>query len=344
MMEQSCGGRILRSRFELGAAPERLDRFLAEAHPDLSRSQIKKLIEDGRVTLEGAAVKASHRLRGGELLLIDLPEPAPTELLPQSIPLKILFEDSDLVVIDKPAGLVVHPAAGHADGTLVNALLHHCEDLSGIGGELRPGIVHRLDKGTSGVLVVTKNDATHRSLSDQFRIHSITRRYIALVFGLPDGQRGRIESELGRHPGDRKRMASVTRGGRRAVTHWRVLRRYEQDGLSLLELSLETGRTHQIRVHLSENRLPIAGDPVYTNPARPRQLRDETLRGFITGLHRQALHARLLGFTHPGRQCRMEFASPPAEDLARLLAWLDHKYGYEASAVPGPPPRKEVSS
>ncbi len=333
MSEPDCASRKREFCFEFGQSPERIDRFLVEVLPDLSRSQIKRLIDDGIVTLGGNPVKASHKLKGGDLLQLELPEITPTEVVAQDIPLNILYEDADLIVVDKPAGLVVHPAAGHADGTLVNALLYHCSDLAGIGGELRPGIVHRLDKGTSGVMVATKNDATHQGIGEQFRVHSINRRYVALVHGLPDLESGRIETQLGRHPVDRKRMASVSKGGRRALTHWKVLHRYDQDCLSLMELRLETGRTHQIRVHLSENKLPVAGDPVYTRSTRLRQIVDTAVRARVACLQRQALHARLLGFIHPRTGQYMEFTSELPQDMAQLIAALDKKYDFEQNTV-----------
>ena len=198
---------------------------------------------------------------GGEALEVTLPEPAPVEALPEEIPLCVLYEDRHLIVIDKPAGMVVHPAPGHQGGTLVNALLHHCRDLAGIGGELRPGIVHRLDKDTSGVMVAAKDDATLHGLARQFKAHSITRRYWALVHGLVPSDAGTVDQAIGRHTTDRKKMSGRSRSGRRAVTHWRVLRRYDSDRLTLVELRLETGRTHQIRVHFSEMNFPIVGDP-----------------------------------------------------------------------------------
>jgi 23S rRNA pseudouridine1911/1915/1917 synthase len=311
--------------FARGRAPERLDRFLAENLPELSRSQLKKLIDDGRALLNGKPVKAGAKLKGGEKLVVSLPEPTPTEAVSEEIPLNILYEDHLLVVVDKPAGMVVHPAPGHYQGTLVNALLHHCKDLSGIGGELRPGIVHRLDKDTSGVMVATKNDTAHNHLARQFKDHSIKRCYVALVHGLWPENRGTVDSPIGRHPTQRKKMSSASRTGRRAVTHWRVLQRFEQDRLTLVELTLETGRTHQIRVHLSEMQRPLVGDPVYGNAGRTRSIKDPELRRLIADLGRQALHARLLGFIHPESGARLEFSSPLPEDMQAILDYLEQR-------------------
>jgi 23S rRNA pseudouridine1911/1915/1917 synthase len=308
-----------------GRAPERLDQFLAVCLPELTRSQLKRLCDEGLVLLDGGPAKAGTRLRGGETVAVSVPEPTAVETLPQAIPLVVLYEDRHLIVIDKPAGLVVHPAPGHREGTLVNALLHHCRDLAGVGGELRPGIVHRLDKDTSGVMVATKDDATHNHLAAQFKRHSINRRYVALVYGIVPRDAGTVESAIGRHPTDRKKMSSQARSGRRAVTHWRVLKRFERDRLTLVELTLETGRTHQIRVHFSEMNLPIVGDPVYGNRSRANTVADPELRRRLQQLTRQALHARLLGFVHPATGDYMEFESPPPPELGDIVAYLDRR-------------------
>lgn len=325
--------------FPFGRSTERLDRFLADQLPELSRSQLKILIDDGRVRLGGQSVKAGLRLKGGEAVTVEIPPPEPAAARPQDLPLTILYEDSRLIVVDKPAGLVVHPAAGHREGTLVNALLHHCRDLAGIGGELRPGIVHRLDKDTSGVMVATKDDAAHQHLAAQFKVHSITRRYLALIHGLPTAASGTIDLPIGRHPLQRKKMSTQSRAGRRAVTHWRVLRRYAADGLTLVELTLETGRTHQIRVHLSESRMPVVGDPVYGGSQRGKALADPLLRAMVRALGRQALHARLLGFSHPESGAYLEFQSPLPPELAEIVAYLDNKY-----RLPADPARQALSS
>jgi 23S rRNA pseudouridine1911/1915/1917 synthase len=317
---------IRRFTFEPGRSAERLDRFLADCLPELTRSQVKRLVDDGRVLLRGAPAKAGEKLKGGEALAVTLPEAVSAEALPEEIPLRILYEDRHLVVIDKPAGMVVHPAPGHQGGTLVNALLHHCRDLAGIGGELRPGIVHRLDKDTSGVMVAAKDDASLNALARQFKAHSINRRYLALVHGLVPADRGTVDKPIGRHTTERKKMSGKTRSGRRAVTHWRVLRRFDKERLTLVELSLETGRTHQIRVHFSEMNHPVVGDPVYGSSGRAQALTDPELRQRLLALHRQALHARVLGFIHPATGTYMEFESPLPEDLREILDYLDRKY------------------
>lgn len=308
------------------AAGERLDRYLAEQLPDLTRSQIKRLIEDGQVSITGVAVKAGLKLRGGETVGIFLPAPEPVDALPEAIPLAILYEDPHLIVINKPAHMVVHPAPGHRGGTLVNALLHHCRDLSGIGGMLRPGIVHRLDKDTSGVMVATKDDQTHQQLARQFKAHTIQRRYRALVHGLVQSQQGTIDQPIGRHPAQRLKMSSSTRHGRRAVTHWQVLRRYDRDRLTLLDLKLETGRTHQIRVHLAEMNLPVVGDPLYGRAGMARGMADARLRKLIEALDRQFLHAWQLGFVHPQSGGEMEFRAPLPMELQGVIDYLETKY------------------
>jgi 23S rRNA pseudouridine1911/1915/1917 synthase len=319
--------------FSPGRVPERLDRFLAEVFPEATRSQLKRLIDEGQVLLAGAPVKPGLKLRGGERLSVNLPEPVQVEARPENIPLTILYEDAHLIVVDKPAGLVVHPAPGHQGGTLVNALLHHCQDLAGIGGSLRPGIVHRLDKETSGVLVATKDDATHNGLARQFKHHTINRRYLALVYGVVEANSGTVDRAIGRHPTERKKMSSSSRSGRRAVTHWQVRQRFSADRLTLLELGLETGRTHQIRVHLSELGFPVVGDPVYGRSGRLRTIGDPRLLTLLSRLQRQFLHARLLGFVHPVTATYMEFESPLPEELAGILSYLEAKY--RAAAPPG---------
>lgn len=305
---------------------ERLDLFLGGELPGVSRAQIKRLIDEGLVLVDGETSKAAARLRGGEEIVISLPEPQPANAQPEAIPLRVLYEDSDLIVIDKLAGMVVHPAAGHAGGTLVNALLHHCEDLSGIGGELRPGIVHRLDKDTSGVMVATKNDATHLALAAQFKAHSVNRRYLALLHGILSPATGKIDSAIGRHPNHRLKMSSEGRQTKAAVTHWRVNRVFAADQLTLVELKLETGRTHQIRVHFSELNMPLVQDPLYGGRVRTGSLQDAVLKKLALQLPGQALHARLLGFVHPRNQKYLEFTSEPPPVFTQLLDYLEKKY------------------
>lgn len=312
--------------FPSGRSPERLDRFLDQECPDLSRSQLKRLIDDGQVRVDGQPAKAGLKLKGGEVLRVEVPPPAPLEAQPEAIDIPILYQDADLVVIDKPAGLVVHPAAGHGGGTLVNALLHHCGDLAGVGGALRPGIVHRLDKDTSGVMVVAKNDAAHQHLAAQFKAHTIERRYVALVHGVVQCTSGSVDRPIGRHTTQRKKMSSQTRAGRRAVTHWTVQKRYDRDRLTLVELRLETGRTHQIRVHFSEMNLPLVADPVYGAAGRSNSLTDNRLRSLVQKLSRQFLHARSLGFIHPRTGETLRFDSPLPPELQTILDYLDAKY------------------
>ena len=298
-------------------AGRRLDSALSVL-AGVPRSQARRWIEQGCVTVDGAPGRAAQRVRAGEAVEAEPPEPTPLSLEPEPIPLVVLMEDADLIVVDKPPGLVVHPAPGHPRGTLVNALLHRCHDLAGIGGVLRPGIVHRLDRGTSGVLVAAKNDLAHRHLAEQFRAHTIERIYLALVRGVPGADTGGAEGAIGRHPRDRKRMAVQARGGRAAATRWRVLRRFPGSGASLLEVRPESGRTHQIRVHLAAAGLPILGDPVYG------RRRAAPARGVLAALalERPALHASVLGFRHPRSGECLRFEAPLPADLAAALDQL----------------------
>lgn len=295
----------------------RLDQVLSRLLPDHSRSSLARLIDEGLIAISGrTAVRKSTPVSPGDEITVTIPPPAPAGVAPQEIPLRILHQDQDLAVIDKPAGLVIHPAAGHADGTLVNALLHHVSDLSGIGGELRPGIVHRLDKETSGVLVIAKNDTAHRALALMWNTESVTKEYLALVYGAPKPPAGRIEKPIGRDPRDRKRMGVVSKG-RPAMTRYETLEplRY----VSLLRCTLETGRTHQIRVHLKAIGHPVVGDPVYSGP-QWKGIPDKRLQKAIASFPRQALHARLLRFPHPRTGELMTFEAEIPEDLATLLA------------------------
>ncbi len=303
---------MLRFIVDGSLAGERLDVALA-AVAGVSRAQARRWIDLGRVRVNGEACRPAQKVREGDGLEADPPDPEPSVLVPEPIPLEILFEDEDLIVIDKQAGMVVHPAPGHATGTLVHALLHHCRDLAGIGGIERPGIVHRLDRGTSGVLVVAKNDAAHEGLAEQFRDHSIGRIYRALVRGCPGVDTGRVDRPIGRHPRDRKRMSVRTRSGREARTNWSVLRRFPRAQMSWLEIRPETGRTHQIRVHLSAVGLPLVGDPVYGRRSNRRK----------SLLERPALHAACLSFRHPVSGEELSFEAPLPQDLRELLATLE---------------------
>ena len=295
----------------------RLDAYLAAA-AGLSRSAAAKLIAEGCVTLNGAPAEKNARLSPGDEIVYDIPAPRPVEALPQDIPLDIVYEDGDLLVINKPSGMVVHPAAGNPDGTLVNALLHHCAgQLSGIGGELRPGIVHRIDKDTSGLLVVAKTDAAHRALAADLAVHDVKRTYHALVRGGFREDSGTVEMPIGRHPSDRKKMAVLRHGeghAREAVTHFRVLARY--GAVSYLELELETGRTHQIRVHMAAIGHPLLGDPVYGAAPLPFEKKHAHL------LDGQCLHAKELSFRHPITGKDMHFSCELPSNFKRLLALL----------------------
>ena len=311
-------------------AGARLDRFLADAladaPADLSRSRIKALLQDGLVSKDGATITdPSHRVKPGERYAVRLPAPVSARAEPQEIPLLIVYEDDDLLVVDKPAGLVVHPGPGQPDKTLVNALLAHCGDsLSGVGGVKRPGIVHRLDKDTSGLMVVAKNDAAHHALAAQFADRTVDRAYLAVVWGIPTPLTGRIEGNIGRHPRQRKRMAVVADGrGKPAATNYRVEERFG-DAASLIECKLESGRTHQIRVHLGHIGHPLIGDPVYgrRTPARTRALPPETAE-FVRDFGRQALHARVIGFDHPVTGKRLKFESALPHDMATLIRRLE---------------------
>ena len=299
------------STFEAESAG-RLDAVLAQSLPDVSRARCTALVKEGQVTVDGQVVKKpSLKVRAGQVLGVTVPEPEPVDAQPEDLPVSIVYQDADLVVIDKGAGMVVHPAPGHTGGTLVNALLHHIDDLSGIGGQLRPGIVHRLDKGTSGLMVVAKNDRAHQHLAAQFADHSAGRTYWALCLGEPRDLQGTVRSELGRHPRDRTRIVSVERGGRPAVTHWWA--RGRVNGQSWIECRLETGRTHQVRVHLCESGWPLLGDPLYRTRQQPRLEVRELLPS-----DRPLLHAVALALTHPTSGERLELTAAPPEDWATV--------------------------
>ena len=312
-------------------AAGRLDKALATAFPGVSRARFQALIADGAVSVEGIAVTEARRaVRAGDLLGVHLPEAAPAEPEPEAMALSIVHEDQDIIVIDKPPGLVVHPGAGHATGTLVNALIAHCgESLSGIGGVKRPGIVHRLDKDTSGLLVVAKNDRAHKALSEQFAAHGrdgrLQRSYVALVWGVPERRHGTIAAAIDRSTANRQKMA-VSRGAnaREAVTHYEVLEELGRPAVaSLVRCQLETGRTHQIRVHMAHIGHPLLGDPVYGAGFRSSaQKLSDSAKTALKALNRQALHAETLAFEHPRSGKHLAFDSPAPEDFATLLASL----------------------
>ncbi len=304
---------------------ERADRFLAARLDGTSRSRIKGLIESGAITVDGRTLSdPSLRVKAGQTFAIVFPVPVAAEPVAQEIALTVVYEDEEVIVVDKAAGMVVHPAPGNPDGTLVNALLAHCgPSLQGIGGVRRPGIVHRIDKDTSGLLVVAKTEAALAGLQRQFADHSAARSYSAVVWGLPNPAAGTIEGPIGRHPVDRQRMAIVHRGGRAAVTRYRTVRRAGSRA-ALLECRLETGRTHQIRVHLASRGHPLVGDPVYGRTRGARQAgQDAAARAALAGFSRQALHAATLGFSHPITGLWLEFASPMPHDMGTLLARLE---------------------
>jgi 23S rRNA pseudouridine1911/1915/1917 synthase len=306
------------------SAGERLDRFLAAAQKDLSRSRLQSLIRAGAVRVAGLPARASQRLRAGERVLVELPAPRRVALEPEAIPLTVVFEDEHLLVVDKPAGLVVHPGAGVASGTLVHALLHHSPAIADVGGAGRPGIVHRLDKQTSGLMVVARSAAAYRALVEMLRAHTVRRRYLAIVWGVPPAATGTVEGAIGRDPRQRKRMAVVTRGGKPARTRWRVRERLA--GAALLEVALDTGRTHQIRVHLAHLGFPVVGDPLYGGRGKAqlsRTVGERSLRlAVLEALTRQALHATELEFPHPATGETMHFTSPPPADFAQALERL----------------------
>jgi 23S rRNA pseudouridine1911/1915/1917 synthase len=312
----------LRLTVPAGRAGERLDRFLPSALPGLSRARAQRLIEEGNVRLSGVAPRPSHRLVGGEQLAVTIPPPTPLELSAEDLPVKVLHEDAHLLVVEKPAGMVVHPAPGHAAGTLVNALLGRAGTLSGIGGVARPGIVHRLDRDTSGILVVAKSDAAHGGLSAQLSSHEMRREYRGIVFGAPPASEGVVNTRIGRHPAQRKKMAVLPSGGRIAVTRYRRLASFGP--FSLLLFRLETGRTHQVRVHCAHLRCPIVGDDVYGRSRKVVLGTGGRTRTVV--VTRFFLHAFRLGFVHPVTGERMEFAVPDPPEFAAFRAAVEAAY------------------
>lgn len=285
---------------------ERIDRLVADACPDISRTYIQKLIVDKYILVNGKSVKSNYRVSLNDSVSIEVPEPVDMEILPEDIPLDILYEDSDIIVVNKPKQMVVHPAHGHYTGTLVNALLFHCKDeLSGINGIMRPGIVHRIDMDTTGALVVCKNDFAHNKLAEQLKAHSITRKYEAIVHNTIKDDYGTVNAKIGRHPNNRLKMEANVNNGKEAITHYRVLKRYKN--FTYIECTLETGRTHQIRVHMSSIGYPLLGDSVYGPSHCPYKLVGQTL------------HAKTLGFIHPRTEIYMEFEAPIPEYFKHLL-------------------------
>ena len=313
----------------------RLDLFIAdkiaEKLPHLTRSSIKALIKDGLATVNDKSVKASYKVKEGDRVDLTVPAAEPSTLAAEAVPLDILFEDDDMIILNKPPGLTVHPGAGRDAGTLVNALLHHTADLSNVGGALRPGIVHRLDKDTSGVLAVAKNNNAHKALSEQFREHTTTRRYHALVWGNVKHDEATVDMSIGRDSSDRTKISPRARYKRKAVTHYEVARRY--GFFTLLHVTIETGRTHQIRVHLSEKKHPVVGDSVYGKRTAPSVL-DKDVSDMVKSLTHQCLHAITLGVAHPTTGKYMEFSAPYPEQMDALVKRL------EEGAAP-PPSHKE---
>lgn len=289
----------------------RLDKYLSTQLGDLTRSYLQKLLKDGKVTVNGETAKSNYKVRGGDRICVDVPEAVEPEIVPEELELEILYEDGDILLVNKPKGMVVHPAAGHASGTLVNGLMAHCKgDLSGINGVLRPGIVHRIDRDTTGVLVVCKNDRAHNQVAGQLKVHSITRKYYAIVHGVIREDRGTVHAPIGRHPTDRKKMCINEKNGKDAITHYQVLRRFRR--FTYVECQLETGRTHQIRVHMASLGHPILGDEVYGPFRCP-----------FSGLQGQTLHAGVLGIRHPKTNEYMEFQAPLPEYFQSLLKKLE---------------------
>ncbi len=320
LSEENNGGKSFTIRVSQKGAGRRLDQFLSETSLKLSRSRAKNLIQKHLISLNQKPAKPSAHVKAGDIVSGTLPEPEPLSLKPEPLPLTVLYEDSSIIVVDKPSGMVVHPAYGNPSGTMVNALLYHCKDLAGINGVLRPGIVHRLDKDTSGVMVVAKDDQAYHHLTKQFKNRTVKKVYRAIVYGTVSVVEGLIDSEIGRHPSERKRMSTRTRKGRPAITRWEKVEEF--DGATLLEIFPQTGRTHQIRVHLSSIGHPILGDPLYGRKGRPGAIHDPVLRKCVKRLNRQALHAQRLEFIHPRTRERVQFVSPMPRDMEEVLRCL----------------------
>jgi 23S rRNA pseudouridine1911/1915/1917 synthase len=299
----------------------RIDAFLASRLKHMTRSRVQALIRTGYVEVNGNIPKASYRLKVGDYVILYIPPDEPSKLEPQSLSFSIVYEDAFLIVLNKPAGLVIHPAPGHPTGTLVHGLLHHCGDLSGVGGVLRPGIVHRLDKDTSGLLVVAKNDAVHLALAEQFKAGAVKKRYLALVHGKIEGIKGKIDLPIGRHPRKRKEMAVLMSGGKRALTLWEKEELLDK-GFSLLSVTPKTGRTHQIRVHLSHVGHPVVGDPLYGPGKRWWKIHFPGIPETLNCIARQMLHAGMLGFIHPDSRVYCQFRAPMPDDMAEALRLL----------------------
>ncbi|MGQ9647025.1 MAG: RluA family pseudouridine synthase [Thermodesulfobacteriota bacterium] len=322
-MKGSDGGKHFSLRVSAKDHGKRLDQFLSQTEFNLSRSQAKKLIEEKAILLNQKSAKPSAHLKQGDLITATLPEPKPLSLKAEATPLHILYEDPSLLIVNKPPGMVVHPAAGNLSGTLVNALLYHCKDLGGINGVLRPGIVHRLDKDTSGVMVVAKEDQAYHHLTKQFKNRTVEKVYLAIAYGKFHQSEGLIESAIGRHPKERKRMSTRTRKGRLAITRWKVIE--DLNRFSLLEIYPQTGRTHQIRVHLSSVGHPLLGDPLYGRKGRPGSIKDPILKECVRRMNRQALHAHRLAFDHPRTGERVQFEAPLPQDMKDILERLRSK-------------------
>ncbi len=301
---------------------KRLDVFLVAKLPQFSRSTLKRLFEDEEISSETASLSLNKMPVAGTIIEVEVPPPLPSDLVAENISLEILYEDPHLIIINKPVGLVVHPAPGHYTGTLVNAILHHCPDLKGIGSEKRPGIVHRLDMGTSGVMVVAKDQATHEGLVQLFSTHDIDRKYEAIIIGIPNSNEGNLASTIGRHPTNRLKMAANVKNGKKAVTHFKVIKKYEN--CTHIELQLETGRTHQIRVHMAQLlNCPVMCDPLYGSGSSSLKKQSEKIKQLVEGYAYQLLHARELGFIHPITKVKIHFTAPAPEIFQSVIRELE---------------------